>query len=703
MSTKKMRGALTGYLRWPLILGVLLIVLNIHILTIDTYLAMICSCYVAAYYLLAIILYFVRRRAILADLVNYAMRFSVTTKKIADEMELPLCILDKNYISLWNNTKFEELFSTDLGRKFVITEAIPEIDIKAMPGDEAVTSSIEFTKDENTYRAIVRRLNLDESHETPDPADDTSIDKEELHKLSEKAKKAGVSEILYMMYIYDDTEIVRIKQENFDQRLDVGLLYIDNYEESIENVDDVRRALLVALVDRKINKYMLDKDAIIRKLEKDKYIFLIQHKYLAEMQADKFSLLEDIKTVNSGNSDEVGITISIGIGSQVDTFRKRQEYARSAIDLALGRGGDQVVIKTKDNTLYYGGKSIEQEKNTRVKARVKAHALRDSIELCDRVIIMGHDLPDVDAIGSALGIYRIATDLGKPARIVVGTVTSALEPLLELFRGNKDYPENLFLNGGQAAEYVGNGAGVLLVVVDVNRPSHTDAPGLIGKASSVVVIDHHRQTGETFQSPTLSYVEPFASSACEMVAEIIQYSGDEIKLRTLEADALYSGIMVDTNNFMNKPGVRTFEAVAFLRRCGAEMIRIRKMFRTDLAEYKVQAEAVQNMHLFMNSYAIAPCHAEGFPDPTIIGSKIANTFLDIKGVKASFVLTQYEGKIFISARSIDELNVQLVMERLGGGGHINMAGAQLTGCTLEEGAEKVKEVLTQMRRDGDID
>lgn len=694
MNTDKMRKILTNYLRWPLVLGIILIIMNIHVYTLDTQIAMYITCYVGAYLVLALLLFLFKRRSVLRDLVSYAMRFHVATEKIATEFELPMCIVDSNLISIWDNDAFRSTFASDLGKRFNITEAIPEIDDKSVPGAADESADMHFSVENTFYHAIVKRLDLEQAI-----GSDKRVEKE----LARRASHIGISGKLYVIYIYNETDLVRVLQENYDQRLDVGLLYIDNYEECLDTVDDVRRALLVALADRKINKYMLGYDAIIRKLEKDKYIFLLQHKYLAKMQADKFSLLEDIKTINAGSAEETGITISIGIGSQADTYRKRQEYARSAIDLALGRGGDQVVIKTKDNTLYYGGKSIEQEKNTRVKARVKAHALRDSIEVADRLIIMGHKMPDVDAIGSALGIYRIATDLGKPARIVVDSVTSALEPLLGLFKGNKDYPDDLFLSASQASDFVGNGIGVLLVVVDVNKPSFTDAPGLIDKVSSIVVIDHHRQTGEAFVNPTLSYVEPFASSACEMVAEIIQYSGDEVHLRTLEADALYSGIMVDTNNFMNKPGVRTFEAVAFLRRCGAEMIRIRKMFRTDLEEYKVQAEAVTNMTLFMDSFALATCHADAFPDPTIIGSKIANTFLDIQGVKASFVFTEYEGKIFISARSIDELNVQLVMEKLGGGGHINMAGAQLTDCTPDQAMEKVKEVLTEMKKEGEID
>ena len=693
MGTKKMRNSLRSYLRWPLILGLLLIVLNIHIYTLNITIGIYVSVYTCVFYILAILLYFAKRRSITKNIISYAVKFSEASNNIADTMEIPICIISGDLACLWNNNKFEELFSSQFSSDFTITDAVPEINEKTMPTKENPVGHVHFSSNDFSYHAIIKYIELDKDDESK--------------KFNKKSKNAIIPEKLenniFIIYMYDETDFIRVQKENFEQRLDVGLLYIDNYEESIENADDVRKAMLVAMIDSNINKYLLEYDAIIRKLDKDKYVFMIQHKYLSMMQADKFSILEDIKAINAANADETNVTISIGIGSQTETYRKRQDYARSAIDLALGRGGDQVVIKTKDNTLYYGGKSVEQEKNTRVKARVKAHALRDSIELSDRVIIMGHHMPDVDVLGSALGIYRIATDLGKNARIVVGSVSTALAPLIDLFKNNSEYPSDLFLSQGQAEEYVGNGAGVLLVIVDVNRPSRTDAPELIERASTVVVIDHHRQTDEVVKNATLSYVEPFASSACEMVAEIVQYSGEEVRLRTPEADALYSGIMVDTNNFMNKPGVRTFEAVAFLRRCGAEIMRIRKMFRTDIREYKIQAEAVRNMHLFMDSYAIAPCHIEGFPDPTIVGSKIANTFLDIQGVKASFVLTPYDKKIYISARSIDELNVQLVMERLGGGGHINMAGAQLSDCTLEEGAQMIKDVLLEMKKDGEID
>lgn len=684
MNQNRIKGTLKSYLRWPLLLGILLIAMNLQIYTIHIRAGVIMSAYIFIYLIIAALLYFFKRGAVLRDLVDYSMRFHVTVNKLAADLDIPLSILDISGTCIWDNKKFRELFCSDLSKSYQITDAIPALGKEYLPEKPDDNGELHFHIGESFYKAVIQLVSLEKAPES----------------LRKNAGQIGIGDILYVVYIYNETEIVHYIRENYDQRVDVGLLYIDNYDESLANVDDVRRALLTAMVDRKINKYMLTIDAITRKMEKDKYIFLFQHKYLAKLQGDKFSLLDDIRNINAGN--DTAITISMGIGIQAGTFRKRQEYARSAMDLALARGGDQVVIKTKDNLLYYGGKSIQQEKNTRVKARVKAQALRDSIQNADKVIIMGHRLPDVDAIGGAIGIYRIAQSLEKPAKIVVNQVTSSLAPLLKLFENNKDYPENTFITSDVAKEFIGNGNGVLLVVVDVNRPSYTDAPELIPLVSSLVVIDHHRQTGESFENPTLSYIEPFASSSSEMVAEILQYAGEEIRVKAVEADALYSGIMVDTNNFMNKPGVRTFEAVAFLRRSGADIIRIRKMFRSDIEEYKVRAEAIQNTEIFMDSFAIAPCNADNCESPTIVGAKIADDLLDINGIRATFVLTAYEGKIYISARSIDELNVQMVMEKMGGGGHITSAGAQLEGCTLDEGTEKVKALLSKLKEEGDI-
>lgn len=684
MKGNKIQGTLRSYLRWPLMLSPLLLAMNIHIYTLDLKIGVLMTGYVLLYIVLAFLLFYFKRRELLRDIVQYAIRFNRTSQRLADELSIPLVIADWTGSCLWCNRHFTKLFCTeDTKKRFTVDSVIPNLTVDTFPKTTTENSEIHFHIENDFYKAVIQKVNVSDA------------DQEDL---AEEAASMGLGDNFYVFYFFDETEIVYYMKENNEQRLDVGLLYIDNYDESLEPMEEVRRSLLAALIDRKINKYMLKIDAITKKLEKDKYIFLFRHKYLSELQNDKFSLLDDIRKVNVG--DDVSITISMGIGLQADTYKKRQEYARSAIDLALARGGDQVVIKTKDNLLYYGGKSIQQEKNTRVKARVKAHALRESIEAAEQVIIMGHQLPDVDAIGSAIGIYRIANALGKKAHIVVNKVTSSLRPVITMLKESDGYDDDLFVSGETARSLMTNGT--LLVIVDVNNPPYTDEPSLVTLASSLVVLDHHRQAGETFENPTLSYIEPFASSASEMVAEILQYVGEEVKLKSYEADVLYSGIMVDTNNFMNKPGVRTFEAVAFLRRSGADISRIRKLFRADLAEYKVKAEAIQNTEIFMKAYAIALCNANHCESPTIVGAKIANELLDIAGIKASFVLTEFEGKIYISARSIDELNVQVVMEKLGGGGHITSAGAQLENVTLYEGSEILRKTLTKMKEEGDL-
>ena len=347
-----------------------------------------------------------------------------------------------------------------------------------------------------------------------------------------------------------------------DQKLVVGLIYIDNYEEVLQSVEDVRASLLAALIDRKINKFVANIDGIVRKLEKDKYFMVLKRQSLEAIRSEKFDIVDDVKTVSIGN--ELQVTISIGIGMGAETYGQLCDYSRAAMDLALGRGGDQAVVKDGENVYYYGGKTKQVEKNTRVKARVKAHALREIIETKESLLIMGHKLSDIDALGAAVGIYKAARLFNKPAHIVLNDVTASLRPMVDRFLDSEDYGPEVFVNSEEAVDIMNSGT--LVVVVDVNRPSRTECPELLKMTKSVVVLDHHRQTSEIIENALLAYIEPYASSTCEMVAEILQYIQDGIRLRPLEADAMYGGIVIDTNNFVQKTSVRTFEAAAFLKR-----------------------------------------------------------------------------------------------------------------------------------------
>ena len=505
-------------------------------------------------------------------------------------------------------------------------------------------------------------------------------------------------EYLTAIYLFDETELNRYIRENEEQKLVAGLIYIDNYEEALDSIEDVKRSLLIALVDRKVNKYFTEIDALVPKIEKDKYFVVFKYKYLEQLSADKFKLIEDVKSIKVGN--EMAITLSIGVGAGGVSYTQNYEYARMGIDLALGRGGDQVVVKEGEEVTYYGGKAKQVERNTRVKARVKAHALREIIESREHVVIMGHTISDVDSLGAAIGVYCAARGLGKKAQIVLNEVTTSLRPLVECFTEEKGYPADLFIKNEEALLITNKNT--LVMVVDTNRPSYTECPELLNRTDTICVFDHHRQNSEVIENPVLSYIEPYASSACEMIAEVLQYFSENIKLEPSEADCIYAGILIDTNNFMTKTGVRTFEAAAYLRRAGAEVTRVRKMLRNDMAAYKARAEAVRHAEVYRGAFAISVCPADNIESPTIVGAQAANELLNIVGIKASFVLTEYQGKIYISSRSIDEINVQLIMERVGGGGHLNVAGAQLTNCTIQEAKRMIQDTIDEMIKEGDI-
>lgn len=686
MGTKlKVKGALKIYLCWPILLSLLLIIMNICIYIIDRRAGVAALGFVLLYIIIVTFLYFFNRPGLMGELVRYAADYGQVQKQLLKEMALPYAILDYEGRLLWGNNEFLDMIENEHAAQRTISNIFPEITEEVLPRDMQDTT-IQILRDKSYYKLVLRKI----------IAADLSGDI--LWGIQEEDTEGNDSNSLIALYVYDETESRTLARENYEQKMIIGLLYIDNYEEALENIDEVRRSLLIALIDRKINKYMQSMDAIIKKMEKDKYIFMFKQKYITQLQNNKFSLLEEVRGINIGN--EMSVTISIGLGVNTDSYQMGYEYARAAIDLALGRGGDQAVVKDGEKLLYYGGKSIQVEKSTRVKARVKAHALKEFVEAKDKVVIMGHAISDVDSFGAAVGIYRIAKTLNKKAHIVMNEVTSSVRPLMTRFVNNPDYDEDMFLKSEQARSIVDNNT--LLVIVDVNKPSYTECKELINQTRTIVILDHHRQTGEAIENAVLSYIEPYASSSCEMVAEILQYIGDGLKLRQAEADAMYAGIMIDTNNFLTKTGVRTFEAAAFLRRSGADVTRIRKSFRSDMDEYKAKAEAIATTEVFHDSYAVAICTAEGINSPTIVGAQVANELLNISNIKASFVLTEFGGKIYVSARSIDEVNVQLIMERLGGGGHMSAAGTQFTKGTLQEAIQSIKETVELMIKEGDI-
>lgn len=675
----KPSGRLNSIFLWPVGLGILLVLLDILLCFVSSVAASIVAVFIVIYAFVCAMMICYFRPRIIKEIVEFSSNYSQVQRQLLYELSIPYCLLDNKGNILWMNASMQASINrkNDLNKN--ISTIIPELSANVFRNFEDF-KEIRVAFNDRDYRVEMKRISAD-------------IITQGVNILAKDYNSSLVA-----MYMFDETDINQYIQKIRDERFVVGLVYIDNYEDALESVDDVRRSLFVGLVDKRVNKYFSAGAAIIRKLEKDKYLVVFRYKFLEKLLADKFSLVEDIKSVKVGN--EKTLTLSIAIGTGAADYARNYDIAKAAMDLALGRGGDQAVIKDGEKIYYYGGKSQQMEKNTRVKVRVKAHALRQILEANDNVLIMGHNLPDIDSFGSALGIYIIAKKFGKEAHIVFGEISSSVRPFMNRFIDKEEYPDDMFIKKEEAENYLT--ASTVVIVVDVNRPQRTECPQLLDKCKTIIVFDHHRRSSDTITGAVLSYVDPYASSACEMVTEMIQYVDDGIKLKAFEADALYAGISIDTDGFNSKSGPRTFEAAAFLRRHGADVTRVRKMHRNDMNEYKAIASAVSKSEVYKSAFAITVFDGEGLESPTIGGAKAANQLLDISGIKASFVITQYEDKLYISARSIDEVNVQLVMEKLGGGGHMSIAGAQLTNCTIQQAVNTIKLTLDNMLAEGEI-
>lgn len=675
----KYSGKLMRHWYWCVLLVLFLLFLTAVVLYIDTLAGCIVGGFTIAIFVSMLLLDVYYRSRVLTELIDFAHRFSGVEKEMMKGFAIPYALAQPNGRLLWMNDRMAALTGKAEDYHKNISTVFPQMNSAHFPiGDEV--RSVEIDHEEHKYRVEMKKVRLDDMLE----------DLEGVEKTDDEC-------YVIALHFFDITELSSLKRENYEQKPAVGLLYMDNYDEVMESVEDIRRSMLEALVDRKITKYISSVGGLISKLEKGKYLLIVTRRGLELMEEDRFSVLEDVKTVNIGNS--INMTVSVGIGTNNGDYVQNYDAGRGAMEMALARGGDQAVVKDHDKMAFFGGKTQRAERNTRVRARVKAQALRELIGTRERVIVMGHKMTDIDSLGACVGICRAAEQVEKPAYIVLGDINSGIRPWVNALEAGRS-GEKLFLTHQQAIEMTNYNTAV--VVVDTNRPSMTECEELLYLTKTVVVFDHHRQATEKIENAALSYIEPSASSACEMVAEVLQYYDDNVRLRQSEADCMYAGIIVDTQNFVAKTGMRTFEAAAFLRRNGADMTRVRKAFRDDMDTYKARAEAVRHAEAFMGCYAISVCPSEGLENPTVVGAQAANELLNIIGVKASFVLTEFNNTVYISARAIDEINVQIIMERLGGGGHMNIAGAQIAGADVEEARVRLKEVLTQMTKEGAI-
>ncbi len=677
MSNQKIRLSfrITKYLLWPIIFAIAFLLFSSYVWSIDRDLGVIGFMVVLINLIIFFVMYFFGQRRIMKETMNISMQVSNIQKDHLIHFDLPHCILDGTGRIMWFNDALYDILEDPKLLDNNIHNYFSGISANQFPTyEESVDKIIDYK--EKDYKVVFHKHQFD---------------------VNQSSLVNGLSDFYYYsLYFYDITNEHILMRVNEEQKAVIGYVYIDNYDEVLQSIEEVRRPLLIALIDRNLNKFVNSVNGVLRKMEKDKYFVFFQKKYMENLEENKFKILDDIREISIGN--DLPVTISIGLGIHESDYTQSQDYSRIAIDLALGRGGDQAVIKNNDKFSFYGGKTRGVEKHTRVKARIKAYAFKELLTESDNVIIMGHRNQDLDSLGAAIGVFACARMLEKDVHIVINDVTTAVKALYDRVVESKNFPDDIFISGTKAIEQITENTAV--IIVDVNRPSYVEYPELINYAKKLVVFDHHRVSAEYIKDPVLSYIEPYASSTSEMVTEILRYITEKVKLDPIEADALFAGISVDTKNFIIKTGVKTFEAAAFLRRNGADVIRVRKFFQNDMETYKARATAVKDSIIYRDNIAISVSPSD-IGNPTLVAAQAADELLNIQGIKASFVLTMVNETIFISARSYDAINVQLIMERLGGGGHLSVAGAQLEGINIKDAIEKLKATIDEFLEKGE--
>ena len=545
----------------------------------------------------------------------------------------------------------------------------------------------------NVIKALAKEIKLDilESKLNKETIKNSSIEKEveigkETYKvLGEyvKSKKKKQNEYMMTLYFINQTQYLKTLKDLQDEESCMGLIMIDNYDEMIDLLPDDKKTLILAEVEKRIFDWAIKNNGAIVKSDRRTYAYFIEQKDLEKIKEEKFDILDEIKEIDT--DETVSVTLSMAISNEGETNYEKYKSAQTAMDIVLGRGGDQAVIRENEKYTFFGGRTLEVEKRTKVKARTVARALEQIIEESQNVIIMGHTNPDIDCIGSSLGIYRLVKSLGKEANIVNTSSGLSIDSFIETIENEEEY-KDLFVNKNEAISRMSEET--LLIVVDTNKNNYVEVPELLEKTNRIVVIDHHRKSPDFIENTMLTFHEVYASSAAELVTEILQYAETVIELTDLEAEGLYGGIMTDTKNFTFKTGVRTFEAAAFLRKKGVDILKVKKWFQSNLENYNQIADIVKNAEIINDTIGISVYEKED-KNANLICAKAADELLTISDITASFVFGKKGDKIYVSGRSIGDINVQLILEKLGGGGHITVAGAQLEGLTMEEAKQEL--------------
>ena len=598
-----------------------------------------------------------RKSEISETLQDLTLSVDTAAKSSLINSPFPLIIMESNGNVIWRSGKFiSEFEGFDINQ--YLTNLIDDI-----------KSDIEETeKDDTKEKQISRHIELNDKHY------------EVLGKFvhSRKYDKKHDDKYMMMLYFIDETEIVKLKEEYKDSKSCVTIIMIDNYEETMQQLESEEKPQVIAEIDKCIYEWTDKTNGVLIKSDRDKYVYLFEQRYFEKVKEDKFSILDKVKDIKT--KENVQITLSIAVSNDGATDKEKYKSAQAAMDIVLGRGGDQAVIRENEIYKFYGGRAQEVEKRTKVKARVVAHALENLIKDASNVMIMGHTNPDIDSMGSSMGIYRLAKSLNKKAYIIDSNETNTLQSFKGSLSKEAEY-EDILITKEVAEENMDKET--LVVVVDTHKSTYVEAPELLKRTDKIVIIDHHRRSADYIENATLTFQEVYASSAAELVTELLQYVDIRVDLKTIEAESLYAGIMMDTKNFTFKTGVRTFEAAAYLRKCGVNIIRVKKWFQSNLDTFNKIAGIVKKAEVINDTIAIATYEKKD-KEASLICAKAADELLTISDITASFVMGKVGNKICISGRSIGDINVQVILEKLGGGGHITLAGAQVEGMTIEE-------------------
>ena len=598
-----------------------------------------------------------RKSEISETLQDLTLSVDTAAKSSLINSPFSLIIMESNGNVIWRSAKFiSEFEGVDINQ--YLTNLIDDIqlDIK------------ETEKDETKEKQISRHIELNDKHY------------EVLGKFvhSRKYDKKHDDKYMMMLYFIDETEIVKLKEEYKDSKSCVTIIMIDNYEETMQQLESEEKPQVTAEIDKCIYEWTDKSNGVLIKSDRDRYVYLFEQRYFEKVKEDKFSILDKVKDIQT--KENVQITLSIAVSNDGMTDKEKYRSAQAAMDVVLGRGGDQAVIRENEIYKFYGGRAQEVEKRTKVKARVVAHALENLIKDASKVMIMGHTNPDIDSMGSSMGIYRLAKSLGKKAYIIDSSETNTLQSFKNDLAKEPEY-EDILITKEVAEENIDKET--LIVIVDTHKTTYVEAPELLKRTDKIVIIDHHRRSADYIENATLTFQEVYASSAAELVTELLQYAEVHVDLKTIEAESLYAGIMMDTKNFTFKTGVRTFEAAAYLRRCGVNIIRVKKWFQSNLETFNKIATIVKKAEIVNETIAIATYEKKD-KEASLICAKAADELLTISDITASFVMGKVGNKICISGRSIGDINVQVILEKLGGGGHITLAGAQVECMTMEE-------------------